>query len=244
MTIKVSGLADAVLSAAPGDAGANIFVTTARFFTDGGPFMFVNLFWLAAALALVVERVVTLLFRFNLDAGPFMEQITKLVLTGNVDRAVKLCNAAPKAPLAKVVRAGLTRANRGELEVARAVKEAIAEQTPAITARIPWLWSLANLVTLVGLVGAISGLIGTLHALGDVPADQKQALLTGGISRALNNTAFALSVAVLCIISHLFLSSYAKRMVETVELSSLKLQNLLARRQSGGTPARDFEKSA
>ena len=61
-----------------------------------------------------------------------MEQIKKLVLTGNVDRAVKLCGAAPNAALAKVVRAGLTRANRGEQEVARALEEAILEVTPVI----------------------------------------------------------------------------------------------------------------
>ena len=42
---------------------------------------------MACAIAVVVERVVTLMFRYNLNAEPFMEQITKLVLTGNVDRA-------------------------------------------------------------------------------------------------------------------------------------------------------------
>ncbi len=180
-----------VLAAAP-VAGGGVKNSIVRFFQEGGPLMYVNIFWMAVAIAVIVERIVTLLFRYNLNAEPFMDQITKLVLTGNVDRAVKLCRAAPNAPLAKVIRAGLTRANRGEMEVAKAVEEAILEYTPPIQTRIPWLWSLANIATLVGLIGTIVGLIGTFQSLGNVPADQKQALLSNGISEAMNNTAFGL----------------------------------------------------
>jgi biopolymer transport protein ExbB len=200
-----------------------------RFFKEGGPFMFVNIFWLACALAVIVERVVTLLFRYSLNAPPFMEQITKLVQMGNYDRAAKLCGAVPNAPLAKVIRAGLGRATRGEIEVAKAMEEAILEHTPPMQTRISWLWSLANIATLVGLIGTIIGLINTFQSLGNVPAEKKQELLSAGISEAMNNTAFGLSIAVTCIIFHLFLTAYAKHMVEVVELNALKLENLLSR---------------
>ncbi len=241
MILMVSELLDVVLTQAPAAAEAvkaapaklGVVDTVIKFFKDGGPFMFVNLFWLACSLAVALERIVTLMFRYNLNAPPFMEQITKLVMTGNVDRAVRLCAAAPLSPLAKVIRAGLTRANRGEIEVAKAVEEALVENSPHVGVRIPWLWSLANIATLVGLVGTIFGLIGTFQALGNVPAEQKQALLSDGISKAMNNTAFALSIAVLCIIFHLFLTSHAKGLVESIELNALKLENLLSRR--GGT---------
>ena len=106
----VHHILDVVLNAEPAKGGG--FVEgVVSFFKEGGPFMFVNIFWLACAIAVIIERIVTLMFRYNLNAPPFMEQITKLVLTGNPDRAVKLCGAAPNAPLAKVIRSGLTRAN-------------------------------------------------------------------------------------------------------------------------------------
>src|SRR5574340_446445 len=95
----------------------------AEFFREGGPFMMVNLVSSAVAIAIVVERVIALVFRLNLNAGPFMEQIQKLVMTGNVDRAIKLCGAAPNAAHARVMRAGLSRANRGEQEVSKALEE-------------------------------------------------------------------------------------------------------------------------
>jgi biopolymer transport protein ExbB len=232
MSTSMSHLVEAVLAAAPAVKGGAVD-SIIRFFKEGGPFMYVNIFWMACAIAVVVERVVTLMFRYNLNAEPFMEQITKLVLTGNVDRAVKLCGAAPNSPLAKVIRAGLTRANRGEMEVAKSVEEAILEQVPPIQARIPWLWSLANIATLVGLLGTISGLIITFQSLGNVPADQKQAILSNGISEAMNNTAFGLGIAVTCIVAHLLLQSKAKAMIEDVEYNALRLENLLSRRAAG-----------
>src|SRR5580698_9268112 len=91
-----------------------------EFFREGGAFMYVNLVSSAVALAIILERTVSLNFRYSINGAPFMEQITKLVLTGNIDRAIKLCGAAPNAALARVIRAGLSRANRGEIEVARA----------------------------------------------------------------------------------------------------------------------------
>ena len=235
-------LLDTVLAAEPAKESLKDIIV--QFFHDGGLFLYINIFWFASAVAIVVERIITLFFRYNLNAGPFMEQITKLVMAGNPDRAVKLCGAAPNSPLAKVVRAGLTRANRGEIEVAKALEESILENIPHIGARIPWLWSLANIATLVGLVGTVFGLIGTFRSLGNVPADQKQAMLSKGISEAMYNTFTGLTIAVLCIIAHLFLTAYAKKMIETVELQAMKLENLLGRRAAGETSAMDFEKAS
>jgi biopolymer transport protein ExbB/TolQ len=209
--------------------------TLAEFFKEGGPFMFVNVATSAVAVAIIFERIVVLAFRLNLNAPPFMEQIQKLVLAGNIDRAVKLCAAAPTAALARVVKAGLSRANRGEQEVARSLEEAVLEVTPLVTKRIQPLWSLANVATLVGLIGTITGLIGTFKSLGAASPEMKQLMLSKGISEAMNNTAFGLTIAVVCIVAHLLLSSKAKAMIEEIEYSALKLENLLSRRGAGET---------
>ncbi len=209
--------------------------TLAEFFKEGGPFMFVNVATSAVAIAIIVERVVVLAFRLNLNAPPFMEQVQKLVLAGNIDRAIKLCAAVPGAALARVVKAGLSRSNRGEQEVARALEEAVLEMTPLVTKRIQPLWSLANIATLVGLIGTITGLIGTFKSLGAASPEMKQVMLSKGISEAMNNTAFGLTIAVVCIVAHLLLSSKAKQMIEEIEYSALKLENLLNRRGAGET---------
>jgi biopolymer transport protein ExbB/TolQ len=204
-----------------------------EFFKEGGPFMYINLLSSAAAVTIILDRAIRLVFVYSINGAPFMEQITKLVMTGNIDRAIKLCGAAPNAALARVIRAGLSRASRGEIEIARAMEESILEVTPTLQKRIQALWSLANIATLLGLIGTITGLISAFRSLGAVAAEQKNLVLSKGISEAMNNTAFGLGIAVSCIVAHLFLTAKAKGMIEEIELYALKLENLLSRRGEG-----------
>lgn len=205
----------------------------AEFIREGGPFMIVNCVFLSLALASIIERSIMILFRFNINAHAFMAQIQKLVLSNNVDRAIKLCNAAPRAALTRVIKAGLTRSNKGPREVSRSLEEAIMEVSPQVAKRVATLWSLANIATLVGLVGTIVGLIGTFKALGPLPPEQKQIALSKGISEAMNNTAFGLIIAVTCIIAHMVLNTKAKSIVEDVEFHALRLENMLTQRSAG-----------
>lgn len=199
--------------------------------TGGLPMIF-NIFFFMVSIAIIIDRTIAVFFQLNLNGERFMAQIEKLVVSDNIDKAVKLCNAAPKAALARVLRAGLTRANRGVLEIGNAIEEETLAVTPLVTKRVPALWSLANIAVLVGLFGTVLGLIRAFKAIGFAAPEQKQALLTEGISEALNNTAFGLLIAVVCIVGHLVVSTQAKHIVEDIELHSLKLENMLARRAS------------
>ena len=203
-----------------------------EFFAAGGPFMYLNIISSITAVAIIIERTISL-FRYGVNVAPFMNQLVRLVRENQIDRAVKLCSAAPNAALARVLRAGLTRANRGEQEVATAMEETILEVTPLIQKRIQSLWSLANIATLMGLIGTITGLIRSFAALGRASPAQKAELLSKGISEAMNNTAFGLGIAVSCITAHLLLSNKAKGMIEDIELNAMRLENLLTRRTAG-----------
>lgn len=202
----------------------------------GGTPMMINIIFLLVSIAIVIDRIIAVFFQLNLNGERFMAQVEKLVVSDNIDKAVKLCNAAPKSALARVLRAGLTRANRGVLEIGNAIEEETLSVTPTIMKRIASLWSLANITVLVGLAGTVLGLINAFKALSFAAPEKKSALLTEGISEAMYNTLFGLVVAVFCIFFHLVISSQAKRIVEEIEFFSLKLENMLARRAVAELP--------
>jgi biopolymer transport protein ExbB len=204
-----------------------------QFLEEGGTFMYINIVVSVFALATVIDRVVALVVRYNIASKPFMAQITKLVMVGNIERAVKLCDSAPKAALPRVVKAGLVRANRGELAIANGIEETTLEVLPDLQKRIQVLWSMANIATLLGLIGTITGLIRAFGALGAAAPEQRQELLSKGIAEAMNNTAFGLIIAVFCIFFHMLLSSISKRIMNDLELYALKLENLLIARAAG-----------
>lgn len=192
--------------------------------------MLFNIFFLILSISFIIDRSIAIFFRFNINGDRFMSQIEKLVRADNIDKAIKLCNAAPKTALARVLRAGLTRSERGVLEIGNGIEEETLAVTPMLMRRIPALWSLANIAVLVGLFGTVLGLIAAFGAINAGKPEERQKLLMDGISEAMNNTAFGLIIAVVCIVGHLMLSSQAKRLIEDIELHSLKLENMLSRR--------------
>ena len=207
----------------------------AEAFDKGGPWMYSILAVSVLAIGLIIERFIFLFFKYNINAQAFMAQIQKLVMANNIDRAIKLCNAAPSAALPKVVKAGLTRANKGEVEIQNAVEEATLEVVPQIMKRTPSLQALANIATLLGLLGTIIGLINAFKALQSqqVAVEDRQRVLSEGISLAMNTTAFGLIVAIPCMLAHLFLSGMTKKIVDEIDQHSVKLENLLVSRGKG-----------
>jgi len=193
---------------------------------QGAPFSIFNVIVLAIVLAVIAERFVYILTKYRVNSREFMAQIRKLVQAGNIDRAIKLCEAAP-LPLLQVVKAGLTQAQRGDDAVIASMEERWAELAPDLEKRIGALWTLANIATLIGLLGTITGLIHSFGAVAHAEASQRAQLLSAGISEAMWNTALGLGIAVLCMIFHLYLHSAAKNIKHDMELSTMKLENLL-----------------
>jgi biopolymer transport protein ExbB/TolQ len=198
----------------------------AEFIEEGGFFMYLNILCSVVVIATIVERAVFILTKYRVNSREFLAQIRKLVQAGNLDRAIKLCEAAP-LPLLQVVKAGLTQANRGEEAVVAAIEEKMLDVAPDLNKRIAALWSLANIATLIGLLGTITGLIKAFEAVSFASPEQRSALLSRGISEAMNNTAFGLGIAVTCMIAHLIISGAAKRITADLERTAVKLENLL-----------------
>ena len=199
-------------------------------FATGGIWMYLILGVSILALGVVIERFVFIFFKYNINAHAFMAQIQKLVMANNIDRAIKLCNAADKAALARVVKAGLTRANKSESDISSAIEESMLEVGPAINKRIAMIAAIANIATLLGLLGTIFGMLEAFRAVADAPADQRSTALARGIGIAMNTTGFGLMVAIPLLAAHIFISNLAKKISDEVELYSVKLENLLAAR--------------
>ncbi len=205
-------------------------------FTKGGPFFIVNTFFLAVVIAIIVERAIYFLGRGHINAKAFLEQIKRLLAANNIDRAKKLCDAT-SAPIARVAKAGLNRIHRGEAAVAQAMEETMVDVTPEVKTRVGALWSMANIVTLTGLLGTITGLINTFSAVGDANPAERQRKLSDGIAEAMYNTAYGLSIALVCMVAHLLLSTAMKRVIGDLESFSLRLENLIGEGAGSGARA-------
>ena len=207
----------------------------AEAFRTGGAWMYIILAVSIVAIGIAIERFIFLFFKYNINAEAFMARVQKMVMADNIDRAIKLCNAAPSRALPKVIKAGLTRANKGEVEIQNAIEEATLEVVPQVQKRTGALNALANIATLLGLLGTIIGLIEAFRALKNAEPENRQRLLAEGISLAMNTTAFGLIVAIPTLLAHLILSGMTKKILDEIDQYSVKLENLLVTRGKGGT---------
>jgi biopolymer transport protein ExbB/TolQ len=199
----------------------------------GGPFMWPILICAVFALAIAFERLYYIVFRANINGAAFMAQIQKLIMANNIDRAIKLCNAEPNAALPRVLKAGLTRANRSEVEIQNAVDEAVLEVFPQLNKRTGFLPMLANVATLTGLLGTIQGLIQAFEAVAHASAETKQTLLAAGISTAMFTTASGLVVAIPTLVLHSLVASRTTKIMDDIDQYALKCVNLLGARRRG-----------
>ena len=206
----------------------------AEFYQDGGFWMHFIALSAVIGAGVTVERFIFLFFRLNINGAQFFNQIQKLVMANNIDRAIKLCNAADKSALARVIKAGLTRANKSESDIAAAIEETSLEVGPTIGKRITMMSAIANIATLLGLLGTIFGMIEAFEAVATGSADQRATALAKGIAIAINTTGFGLLVAIPLLAMHIFISSLAKKISDEIDLYSVKLENLLAARVRQG----------
>lgn len=213
-----------VMLAAEGGEGANLMDAIKH----NPTFLLVNLFVSAIVITIIVERAAFQIRRYSVNAREFFGQVKKLVVAGNIDRAIKLCEASDY-PVLQLVKSGLTYANKGADEIDAALSEKLSEIKPQVEKRIGALWSLANIATLVGLVGTVFGLIRTFGAIAAQGLSQadKQRMLSNGIAEAMYNTAFGLIIAVICMMAHVILHTRAKSITHELETITERVFNLL-----------------
>ncbi len=193
----------------------------------GGVFMWPILLCGIVGATVSLERAVYVWFRAGIDSRAFMASVQREVLDGNIEAALRLCNADPGAVLPRVAKAALVRADRPEHEVRSFVEEAQAEVFPLVNRRLALIPMIANVATLLGLLGTIQGLIVSFHSVNVASADARSAKLADGIAVAMYTTFFGLLVAIPMLVAHGLVAGRANLLLDEVDHAALKLVNLL-----------------
>src|SRR3954467_14848417 len=192
-------------------------------FQGGGPWMLPIALALAFSVAFAFERFARLFWQYNVNGASFMFEVQKYILANDVDGAIRLCNGAGTAALPKVLKAGLQRSSRDEAQIQNAIDAASLEVIPKLERRLSYLALIANIATLLGLLGTISGLIRSFEAIAKADPAMRQAILSSGISEAMNATAFGLITAIFTMVAHSVLTNRAQRILEEIDEFGVKL---------------------
>lgn len=207
----------------------NAFQTAVKFFQDSGLFIYPSILIMAIGLSIAIERFI-FLNRARAQNRKLWEKVLPM-LQGGRFKEVHSITAESDAAIGKIVSNGLQRMQSpGRREdIDAAMEEGMMEIVPRLEKRTHYIATFANVITLVGLLGTIIGLIKGFTAVAQVNPAEKAEMLSASISIAMNNTAFALMVAIPFLLIHAFLQARTSEIVDGLEAAKISFLNLVQR---------------
>lgn len=204
-----------------------IFHKLAEAFKEGGWGMYPILMCFLVALAIIIDRVITLYGRLSIDKEAFLAGLKKHIFAGDLQQAISYTASAKPTPLTLIVKAGLMQVEKGDAEVQAAMDEASLREMPRVEARTGYLAMLGNVATLSGLLGTVSGLITCFAAVANVAAEQKSQVLSAGIAEAMNCTAFGLGTGILALVAFSVLQGKTQHTLDDINETTVGVLNLV-----------------
>ena len=203
--------------------------TAIKFFQDCGLFIYPSALIMALGVTIAVERFI-FLNRARNENRKLWAHILPLLQKGQL-RDVQSMATQSDAAVGKIVSYGLSRmqspGRREDFDAA--MEEGMMEIVPRLEKRTHYIATFANVITLVGLLGTIIGLIKAFTAVAQVNPAEKAEMLSASISIAMNNTAFALMVAIPFLLVHSFLQARTSDIVDGLEAAKISFLNLVQR---------------
>ena len=210
----------------------NTLNTAIKFFQDCGFFIYPSLLIMALGVTIAIERFI-FLTKARTQNRTIWTKVLPMLQKGQF-KEVQGITAASDAAIGKIVNNGLLRmqspGRREDYDAA--MEEGMMEIVPRLEKRTHYIATFANVITLVGLLGTIIGLIKGFTAVSQVNPAEKAEMLSASISIAMNNTAFALMVAIPFLLIHSFLQAMTAEIVDGLEAAKISFLNLVQRLRS------------
>jgi biopolymer transport protein ExbB len=143
-------------------------------------------------------------------------------------------------PIGEMLRAGVEHAREPKVLVEEVMYERTLETRLNLQRFLSFLAICAASAPLLGLLGTVTGIINTFELI-TVFGTGDPKTLSGGISEALITTKFGLIVAIPALLMHALLSRMAKRYIDGMEKTAVRLLNRIVPGSSNELPQEDAE---
>ncbi len=197
-------------------------------FLAGGEFMWPILILFIIGLGFVLERFWTLT-RASVNTRKFLAKLHNELQEGGIEAAAAVCENTP-GPVASILHAGLSRANKGLDHVEKAITNAGSIEMAFLERGMLVLSTVIVLAPMLGFTGTVSGMVNAFDAIKKAN-DISPAVVAGGISQALLTTLFGLIVAMVIQVFFNYFTSRIDKLIIDMEESSVELMDALVEMQ-------------
>jgi biopolymer transport protein ExbB len=192
--------------------------------TQGGPLIFLLLGCSLLAVAIFLER----LFHFHRSSvvvQDLLQGVGNLVSRKNYVEALTVSAGTP-GPVARVLKAVLTRHDAPRDELKSIVQEAGQLEVPRLERHLAVLVAIAYIAPLIGLLGTVLGLLDTF-----LPVAQNGFAtamdMSRGIYKSLVTSAVGIAVAIPSYLLYAWLASSVRQFMHDMERAGIEIVNMI-----------------
>lgn len=168
--------------------------TPLTLYMKGGPTMHFITLCSILALAIVLERLVSLR-KGKIISPKFLEEIRRHWYRREAREAMRVCKDYDIA-LSRILRAGLLRFDQGPKEIGQAIQDAGRREATLLRKNLGLLNFLAQMAPLLGLFGTVLGMTRSFDAISKYGQQGNIELVASGIAEALITTVWGLMVGI------------------------------------------------
>jgi biopolymer transport protein ExbB len=191
---------------------------------QGGPLIFLLLACSLLALAVFLERFFHF-HRSTVVVQDLLQGVGNLINRKNYVEALTVSTGTP-GPVARVMKAVLTRPDAPRDELKAIVQEAGQLEVPRLERHLTVLVAIAYIAPLIGLLGTVLGLGDTflpVSQYGFATATE----MSRGIYKSLVTSAAGIAVAIPAYVLYAYLSSVVKNMMHDMERAGIEIVNMI-----------------
>jgi len=186
------------------------------FIIQGGLVLWVIMVLALVATVVVIERL--LYFRrIAVDEAKLFARMKATLEKAHYDEALAICDTN-LSPLSSLMKVAIEHRAYPEAVQKEVLKDAAAQEVPALERGITTLGTISNIAPLLGLLGTVTGTMKAFGVLGQFGAVSDPTVLANGVSEALITTVGGIVVAVPAVIFYNYL-------VSKVNLILIKIEN-------------------
>ncbi|MDB6134914.1 MAG: colicin uptake protein TolQ [Verrucomicrobiales bacterium] len=191
---------------------------------QGGPLIFLLLGCSLLAMGTFLERFFHF-HRSTIVVQDLLQGLGNLISRKNYAEALHVCAGTP-GPVARVMKAVLTRHEASRPELKEIAQEAGQLEVPRLERSLPVLLSIAYVAPLIGLLGTVLGLVDTF-----LPVAQHgyatNTELARGVYKSLVTASAGIAVAIPSYLLYAYLAQNVRSLMHDMERAGIEIVNLL-----------------
>jgi biopolymer transport protein ExbB len=191
-----------------------------------GGYMMVPLLILSiAAIVILVERILSI-NRASKTPTSFMDEIKRLVLSGNITEAQLLCGKTD-TPIARMVEKGISRIGSPLKNIEVSIENVGKIELYKLEKNLSLLATISGAAPMMGFLGTVTGMIQAFIAIAQEEGSVSPKLLSSGIYEAMITTAVGLLIGIVAYLSYNYLVTRVQKLVHKMEYTTIDFIDLL-----------------